>query len=185
MKRALIILSIVLCALTATFSVLFVFYDLGALLTLAITFGVCSYHFVMRLTVGTLVNLVLKDKVDYNKWWFRERKFEKKLFSVLKVKKWKKYMPTFSPNTFDPSKHSFEEICSATCQSEIIHEIIFLLSYLPILLYLPFGELAVFLSTSIVASLVDLVFVTMQRFNRPRLLKIIEKKKELKKADSL
>ncbi len=152
------------------------FFENDVLLSITITVGVFTYHFVMRLSVGYLINSTLKNKVNYNKWWFREKSFEQTLYNTLRVKKWKKHMPTYSPDTFDVNKHSLEEIVSATCQSEIVHEIIFVLSFLPILLAIPFGTLGVFIATSVIAALIDCIFIIMQRFNRPRLLKIIARK---------
>lgn len=149
------------------------FYENDVLLSITITVGVFAYHFIMRLTVGYIINALLKNKVDYNAWWFKSKAFEAKIYDFIKVKRWKKHLPTFAPDTFDVKKHSLEEIASATCQSEIVHEVIIVLSYLPILLYIPFGTLGVFIATSVFASLIDLVFVILQRYNRPRLLKLI------------
>lgn len=175
-KKIIIITSVLGVAFVALFAT-YCFIQNSVLLSILITVGVFFYHFAMRLLVGTTFNRIFKNKIDYNKAWFREKSFEKKLFKFLKVKKWKKFLPTYSPETFDTSRHSMEEIASSTCQSEVIHEIIFLLSYLPILLYIPFGELAVFICTSVFASLIDLSFVILQRFNRPRLINIINKRK--------
>lgn len=173
------IIKIISLVLSIVFIALFIpnfFFDNGILLSVTITIGVFTYHFVMRLAVGLSINTIVKNKVNYNSWWYKEKKFEKKLYSILKVKKWKKYLPTYSPETFDVNNHSLEEIASATCQAELIHEVIALLSFLPILLYIPFGELAVFIITSVIACIIDLAFVVLQRYNRPRLIKLIERK---------
>ena len=50
------------------------------LLTLAITFGTCAYHFIMRLLVGSIVNSILHNKVDYCKRWFQVSESEKKIY---------------------------------------------------------------------------------------------------------
>ena len=150
------------------------FIDNNALLSLTITFGVCAYHLLMRYVVGLLVNLTMK-KVNPSNLWFREKSFEKSLYSLIKVKKWKRFMPSFSPDSFDLKKNSIQDIILTTCRSEMVHEIIIVLSFLPILLYIPFGTLAVFISTSIISALVDAIFVVMQRYNRPRLLKLQNK----------
>lgn len=152
------------------------FFQNDALLSITITIGVFAYHFLMRLLVGVILNAVIKNKINYSRWWFKEKSFEGRLYSFLKVKKWKKHMPTYSPDTFDLNKHTIEEIISATCQSELVHETIVVLSFLPILLAIPFGTLGVFIATSIVAALIDCIFIIMQRFNRPRLLKILNKR---------
>jgi hypothetical protein len=49
------------------------------------------------------------------------------------------------------------------------------LSFVPILAAIPFGELAVFVITSIVAAAFDLLFVMLQRFNRTRIVRLIGK----------
>ncbi len=170
-KLTTLILGIILIALILTY----VFVPHEALLSVTITVGVFFYHFFMRLCVGVIVNAICKNKVNYTKKWFQEKKWEQKFFEIIKIKKWKKHVPTYSPEAFDPKIHTLTEIASATCQSEIVHEIIMVLSLLPILLYIPFGTLAVFIITSVLASLFDGIFVLLQRYNRPRLIKIIER----------
>ncbi len=179
MSKIIKLISIVILIAFISLLVLYCFVENTVILSITITIGVFAYHFVMRLIVGLSVNAILKNKIDCDHWWFRQKHFEIGLYSFLKVKKWKKYMPTFSRDTFDIKKHSLEEIVQATCQSEIIHEIIILLSFLPILLSIFYGVIAVFLCTSIIAAVFDSLFVIMQRFNRPRLLKLIERKNEV------
>jgi hypothetical protein len=58
--------------------------------TLAITLGVTAYHFVMRLAVGLVVNLIMKNKANHNNFWFREKDFEGKLFKIIGIKKMEK-----------------------------------------------------------------------------------------------
>ena len=61
------------------------------------------------------------------------------------------------------------------CGAEIVHELIMILSFLPMLTVPVFGSLPVFLITSVVSALFDSIFVMAQRFNRPRLVRIYEK----------
>ena len=79
----------------------------------------------------------MKNKADSKSVWFRENSFENKLYKLLRVRKWKKYVPTYDPDTFDVSKNMGKEIVGATCQAEIVHEVIMALSLLPIAL-IPF-----------------------------------------------
>ena len=139
----------------------------------AITFGTFFYHFAMRLLVGHLINRKMQNKADYRKPWYRLRPFEEKLYNRLKVKKWKGKMPTYDPATFDPKLHSWDEIAQAMCQAEIVHEVIAVLSFLPLLAAIPFGAFPVFFITSLVSAMYDLTFVILQRYNRPRILKIL------------
>lgn len=177
MAKNMKILAGVFTVLFLAFVILYQFYKNGFVLTMGITFGTCSYHFLMRLAVGTIVDFLFHNRMDYQKWWFRPHSFEKKLYEVLRVKNWKKYLPTYDPDTFSSEKHTLDEIAQATCQSEVVHELIVLLSFLPLVFAIPFGSFAVFLITSLIAALFDLTFVIVQRYNRPRLLKIVKRKK--------
>jgi hypothetical protein len=80
----------------------------------------------------------------------------------------------------DPTQHSWEEIVQAMCQAEIVHEVIAILSFLPLLGAIPFGAFFVFLVTSVLSALFDLSFVAMQRFNRPRIIKLMKKERSVK-----
>lgn len=142
--------------------------------TFAITFGTCFYHFAMRLAVGHTVDRIMGNRADYSRGWYQLRPFEVKLYRVLQVKKWKGNMPTYAPEVFDPKVHSWEEIAQAMCQAEIVHEVIVVFSFLPLLAAIPFGTFPVFFITSLLAALYDSTFVIMQRYNRPRILKYLQ-----------
>ena len=86
-------------------------------------------------------------------------------------------MPTYDSSFFDSKAHSWEEIAQAMCQAEIVHEVIVVLSFLPILAYIPFGALGVFIITSLLSACFDMMFVIMQRYNRPRIIKLINKRR--------
>lgn len=148
--------------------------------SLAITFGTTCYHFAMRLLVGHVVNRIMGNKADLTKRWYRLHSFEGRLYQAVKVKKWKGNMPTYEPSFFDPKLHSWEEIAQAMCQAEIIHEVIAVLSFFPLLAAIPFGAFGVFFITSVLAACYDPCFVIMQRYNRPRIIKLISKERAVK-----
>ena len=145
-----------------------------------ITFGTFFYHFAMRLLVGYGINAFMRNRADLRKDRYQLRPFEVRLYKALKVKKWKSTMPTYAPNTFDPRQHSWEEIAQAMCQAEVVHEVIIVLSFVPLLAAIPFGAFPVFLVTSLLAAAYDLCFVVMQRYNRPRIVKLINKERVAK-----
>lgn len=66
-------------------------------------------------------------------------------------------------------------LIQASCQAEIVHEAITMLSFVPILFTVWFGGAGVFLTNSCLAALLDIAFVMVQRYNRPRLLRLIQK----------
>ena len=147
---------------------------IGLLLTLAITFGTISYHFVMRLLVGLVIDLLLNNHVDYRAKWFQVGDTERKLYEKLKVKKWKGKMGTYDPDCFDSKIHSWDEIAQATCQAELVHEVIMIFSFVPVFATIFFGAFGVFLITSVLAACFDAMFVIMQRYNRPRIIKLMK-----------
>ena len=160
------------------FAVLYAYNSVSAFLSLAITFGTMGYHLGIRLIVGTLFNLFMNNKADYTKKWYRVSEREQKLYVKLKVKKWKNKMPTYDTDAFDSSRHSWDEIAQASCQAELVHETDIVLSFVPIIFSIWFDSLAVFIITSVLGALFDLIFVIMQRYNRPRLLKLVNRSKK-------
>ena len=141
----------------------------------AITFGTMLYHFAVRLAVGFLIDAKYHNRMDYTKKWFAEKGFERNLYKMLRVKKWKKHLPTYTPENFDLKSHSISEIVQVTCQSEIVHEVNMMLSFVPVVFSIWFGSVGVFVITSCAAFLFDSIFVIMQRYNRPRLMRLIKK----------
>lgn len=170
MKR----ITLISALMTALFVVFYRNTESDMLLTLAITFGTTFYHFAMRLLTGSVMNLLLKNRVDYRRSWFRVGAAEQKLYKTLRVKKWKGKMPSYDPSCFDPKLHSWDEIAQTMCQAELVHEVIMVFSFLPVFAAIPFGALPVFVITSLLAACIDAMFVIMQRYNRPRILKLME-----------
>lgn len=166
-----------LVLLTVIFTIIYQYNPNTVVLSIAITFGTISYHFLMRLAVGYTINGMFHNRFNYNKKWFREKRFEKHLYEVLKVKKWKDKMPTFAPEMLDLKVHTWEEIAGAMCQSEVVHSIIVVLCFVPVLATLIWGTFWVFFITSVLAAGVESMFVIMQRYNRPRVIRMIERKK--------
>ena len=83
-------------------------------------------------------------------------------------------MPTFSPTTFSLKDNSLEFILGASCQAEIVHEVIVVLSFLPIALIPIFNSPVAFILTSVLSAIFDLSFAVIQRFNRPRILSLLK-----------
>ncbi len=156
-------------------ALLYGWFRTGVFLTLALTFATIAYHFLMRLVVGGLVGFIMKNRADYHKKWYREYRFEKRLYHILRVKKWKNKLPTYYPEEFSLKKHSFSEVAQAMCQAEIVHEIIMVFSFLPLLASLKFDSFLTWLITSVLAAGGDFLYVIIQRYNRPRVVRLAEK----------
>lgn len=144
------------------------------MLTLTITFGVTFYHIAIRLLIGKIVDSIFHNQMNYNHRWFQAHRFEAPFYQKLKVKQWKNKIPTYSPASFSPKEHSWEEIVQASCQAEIVHEIIIVFCFLPLALIPIFDSIWAFLITSIISAMMDMPFVILQRYNRPRILRMIK-----------
>lgn len=168
-----------IAAVTSAVTVLLLFLlrctDTPWLLDAAITFATTAYHFLMRLGIGYLIPKVTGYRFDYRHSWFQPKNWETALYKKLNVKRWKGKLPTYAPGQFSLASNSLSRIIQNMCGAEVVHEIIMLLSFLPLLAVPAFGAFPVFFVTSLLAALFDSLFVMAQRFNRPRLVRIFEK----------
>ena len=122
-----------------------------------------------------LSDLFFREKFDYRAKWFGQLSFEEKLYRKIKVKKWKKKLPTYSPHDFSMKMDSAPRVLRATCQAEAVHEAVMVLSFVPVILCVWLGSFWFFMATSIIMFLFDGIFVIAQRYNRPRLIRLLEK----------
>ena len=157
--------------LTAILIFLYVQYGQTALLSPAITCGTTCYHFTIRLLIGSLV----PNRFDYRKPWFQPKRFETVLYKKLKLKQWKGQMPTYNPKLFSLEDNSLEQIVYNMCQAEVVHVIIIPFSFVPMLFSSVLDGFWPFLITSVLAAAFDSLFVMLQRFNRPRIIKMLER----------
>lgn len=135
---------------------------------------VTLYHIGFRIIVGETVSKIDTGKeINWDSALLREFKFEKNLYEILKVKQWKNLMITAKPYEFNIYNRTLIEILRSMLIAEKTHIICFFLSYLPLLLIIPFGAPLAFILTSFLASLIDLACIIIQRYNIPRIIKLI------------
>ena len=175
MKKKMISVAVISLVVLIASGIAYALTQIRPLFSVAITFGTIFYHLAVRLAIGGLIDAKYHNRMDYTRKWFQEKPFEKKLYQALRVKKWKKWLPTFNPEDFDIKNRSVEEIIQVSCQAEVVHEVIMPFSFVPILSSIWFGALGVFIATSCAAFLFDGIFVIMQRYNRPRLMRLLKK----------
>ena len=168
MKTAAALLS----AITAVLIGIYLHTGSSAMKTAAISFGTTAYHFVMRLVVGYWI-----PPVKGTGRWFRPRRWEAPLYRFLRVKSWKKHLPTYDPGQFSLAKHTPQQIVRNMCGAEVVHEVIMVCSFLPLVLVPLFGGFGVFFITSLLSALVDGMFVIAQRYNRPRMERLVAKRR--------
>ena len=145
----------------------------SAVLWTGIVSFMIMYHLWLRIIMGNVTKLF---KINPQNWWFREKSFEKKLYRILRVKRWKGKALTYNPESFSLREHTLEEIALVTVKSETDHWINEIISVLPIFFSLIWGQFWIFLVTSLAAMIFDAQFIVIQRYNRPRLLKLAKRK---------
>lgn len=156
-------------------------YKNSTILWLGIVAFMIMYHLWMRIICGNITKLF---KISYNNFWFREKPFEKNLYKVLKVKSWKDKVLTYNPQLFSVKKYSLDEIALTMTKAELDHWINQLVSLSSLLFAFLWGQFYIFLITTFLAMVFDGQFILIQRYNRPRVLNIIERRKgRLKKNE--
>ena len=177
--KKIIIFDITIMLATILFYLLYKIYQYAWMQPLYITGMVTSYQFGMRLLVAELIMLKYRNReFPLDSVWFRLYAFEPELYRILRVKKWKDKLITARPEQFDLKKRTPKEILHNIVQAEVGHRIIMPLSFVPIVLIVPYGAAGVFIITSILSCLIEVPFIIIQRYNRPRVIKWIKLKEK-------
>lgn len=162
------------------------FEEKDIVLTIAITGGTIFYHITVRLLVGWAFDRLMHNQANYHKKWYQISPRENAIYKKLQIKRWKRHMPTYDESIFEPTLHTWTEIAKAMCQAELIHEVDVVVSFLPLFFSAWFGAFPVFLTTSVLAAMYDLLFVMLQRYNRPRVLRLaMRENSQLKRRDNI
>lgn len=151
---------------------------------LLIAVGTLTYHIVVRIFIGESFKYLKKNRADLTRSWYQTSRRELKLQKKLNVRRWKGKLPTYDTEAFDPRRHSWNEIAQAMCQAELVHECCAAASFLPLFLVRYLGHFVFFLLSSVLPALIDLTFAMVQRYNRPRVMKVIEKEERLKERQN-
>ena len=149
-------------------------YKTEMILWIGIIAFTIMYHFWVRIIMGN-VSKLFKKYINYKQWWFKEKSFEKGLYKFLRVKEWKGKALTYNPESFSLKEHSLEEIANTMVKSEIDHWINEAISLSTLLFIIPWGRTWAFVISAIAAMIFDSQFIIIHRYNRPRILKVLER----------
>lgn len=151
-------------------------YRWGWALTASVTGGAVAYHMALHFLAPVVLALACRRRYRADNWWFRPRAWEAPLYQFLRVKRWKKRVPTYDPREFSLKEHSIDEVINNMCHSEAVHELCAALAFTSLIFAAPFGAFPVFLLTALLAAGADLAFAAIQRCNRPRLTRIRDRR---------
>lgn len=150
------------------------FLESPVLLWVGIVSFTIMYHLWMRIIMGNVSKLF---NVSYKSPWFKEKGFEKKLYKFLCVKKWKGKALTYNPELYNVKNCTLEDIANTTAKSELDHWINVLISVSTVAFGFIWGEIWIFSVTAFLAAVFDSQFIIIQRYNRPRLVRLIKREK--------
>ncbi len=151
------------------------FYQSAVMLWTGITAFTIMYHLWLRIIMGNVTKLF---QVRYTWPIFRELPFEKGFYRFLRVKRWKDKALTYNPELFSLKDYSLEEIANTMSKAELDHWVNELISLSTLLFPLIWGEFWIFGITAVLAMLFDAQFILIQRYNRPRLLRLMAQKEK-------
>ena len=150
-------------------------WSIYAVLIVGIITFTIAYQLWFRIMFGKLTK---KLKITHRHWWFKQRFFESWIYKILLVKKWKRKALTYEPELFDLRKNSLEQVANNMSNVETDHWINELFSLSTLLFAIPWGLFWIFFAAAVLAMLFDAQFIAIQRFNRPTVLRLIEKRKQ-------
>ena len=143
--------------------------------TIGVVFFSVAIHFLIMFISAPVVFMLFRNKYNCNSFWFKQKPFEKTLYRILKIKKWKNKLPAYDRNEYSLQLNNPETIAQNMCHAEVVHEVIALASYLPILFGLVISNYGLLTILSMFFSIIHLVFVFIQRYNRPRFIRLSKK----------
>lgn len=149
-------------------------YRSGAVLWTGIVTFTIMYHLWVRLIMGNVTKLF---NVRYDQWWFKEWAFEKHVYKALRVKRWKDKVLTYNPEQFSVRDRTLEELANSMSKAETDHWVNELISLSTLLFALLWGKFWLFFASAVAAMLFDGQFIVIQRYNRPRVKKLMEKRR--------
>lgn len=147
-------------------------------------FRVYLLVFILFSMAMTIICEKLPEKIYYyKKWMFRERNWENKgsiYEKYFDVKKWKTKLPDISDfmkwrfnkkHLAEPNVDYLSVFITESCKSEFTHWMIIVST----LLFILWSTIEVTVVMFLLASLLNLPYIIIQRYNRPRLVRLLRK----------
>ena len=150
------------------------FLKSSVILWVGITTFTIAYHLWLRILFGNITTY-FKKRINYNAWWFKEKQGERVFYDIIRVKEWKAKALTYDPAAFCLKTNTLEQIALNMTKAELDHWINVGISLSTLIFPLIWGQAWIFALTAFFAILFDGQFIVIQRYNRPRVIKLLEK----------
>ncbi|MCH5205597.1 MAG: hypothetical protein J1F09_01505 [Oscillospiraceae bacterium] len=177
-KQTMYIVAAASLALMFVFLGLFVKEKTDAFLVIGVLAMIVSYHIIVRLVIEMACEAAMKNGVDPSAEWYETSDAEQSFYKAVGMRRIKSRLPKLDETDFTLRKQSVEDIIDATCRVEVRHEVNMIASFLVMFATIFFGNVWLYLLTSLAAALFDFSFVAVQRYNRPRLVRVAKKQRQ-------
>ncbi len=131
-----------------------------------------AYQTVTRTLISTVCDGMFQEGINSSSEWFKTSEAEERLYEIVRIKSLKPNLPKTERTDFSLRTHGIQDIIDVGCEIEIEHEISIAVSILGTLVAIPFGYEWIFGIVAAGAVLYDMVYIAVQRYNRPRLEKV-------------
>lgn len=173
MKKFVYGVSIASMVLMFIFFIMYINTKSNNILIFGIVMMIICYHLVVRIAVTTLFNAFCTPEiVNPNEHRFQQKDFEKGLYRKIGVRLWKNSFSSFDPNNFSLRFYSIDELIFEGCKAEMVHKVCFFVGLLSLIFTVWFGAFTIYLAAAVFGAIYDLAIIVVQRFNRPRLMRI-------------
>lgn len=142
----------------------------------AVLTGCLAFHLVIWILSAIIVVGTMRNKANDKCIWFREMPWEKSFYRFIKTRRWKRHLPTYAPKYYDFKSMPHESLLGIISQTEVVHELAALLSLISLLGIRWFGNAPIIATLAAIDFIINLVYVSLQRYNRMRLSELIRSK---------
>jgi glycosyl-4,4'-diaponeurosporenoate acyltransferase len=136
------------------------------------------------LAMTIICEKIPKKLYHYKKWLFRERNWEQggRIYEIFGVKKWKSKLPDISDfmkwrfnkkHLAESSSNYLSVFLTESCKSEFTHWMIIIST----LFFELWNDWVTTLFMFVIACFLNLPYIIIQRYNRPRLIKLLRRNK--------
>jgi len=141
----------------------------------AVMTGCLAFHIIIWILSAIIVVGIMRNKADDDCIWFRELPWEKGFYRFIKIRMWKRHLPTYAPQYYDFKSMPHENLLGIISQTEVVHEVAALLSLLSLFGIRWFGNVPIFVSLAAIDFIINIIYVCLQRYNRMRLRALIKR----------
>jgi len=168
---------LLLVILTILFSCFCDRYD-STMQSCAVLTGCLAFHLVIWIGSAIIVVGIMKNEANDRCWWFRELSWERRFYRFIKIRRWKRHLPTYAPEYYKYTTMRSRELLGIISQTEIVHEFTALLIFVSLFGVQHLGHFEIIVTIAVIDIAINTVYVFLQRNNRIKLRSVIRSRRQ-------